>query len=82
MRPMPAPQRMIALPSPRERTGPTSGGAAHDVGRALLNAFRAIEAANPQRLSGVFGKRLVDRQGADARRDSQEPHRALFAAGL
>jgi len=30
-------------------------GAAHDVGRALLSAFRAIEAANPQRLSGVFG---------------------------
>ncbi len=26
-----------------------------DVGRALLNAFRAIEAANPERLSGVFG---------------------------
>jgi type I restriction enzyme M protein len=26
-----------------------------DVGRALLNAFRAIEAANPDRLSGVFG---------------------------
>jgi type I restriction enzyme M protein len=26
-----------------------------DVGRALLNAFRAIEAANPRRLSGVFG---------------------------
>lgn len=29
--------------------------AARDVGRALLNAFRAIEAANPKRLSGVFG---------------------------
>ena len=29
--------------------------ASRDVGRALLNAFRAIEAANPQRLSGVFG---------------------------
>jgi type I restriction enzyme M protein len=29
--------------------------AARDVGRALLNAFRAIEAANPQRLSAVFG---------------------------
>jgi type I restriction enzyme M protein len=29
--------------------------AAHDVGRALLNAFRAIEAANPERLSGIFG---------------------------
>jgi type I restriction enzyme M protein len=26
-----------------------------DVGRALLNAFRAIEAVNPERLSGVFG---------------------------
>jgi type I restriction enzyme M protein len=26
-----------------------------DVGRALLNAFRAIETANPERLSGVFG---------------------------
>ena len=26
-----------------------------DVGRALLNAFRAIEAANPERLNGVFG---------------------------
>jgi type I restriction enzyme M protein len=25
------------------------------VGRALLNAFRAIEAANPERLTGVFG---------------------------
>src|SRR5688572_32526865 len=30
-------------------------GASRDVGRALLNAFRAIEAANPERLSGVFG---------------------------
>jgi type I restriction enzyme M protein len=28
---------------------------ARDVGRALLTAFRAIEAANPRRLSGVFG---------------------------
>lgn len=30
-------------------------GASRDVGRALLKAFRAIEAANPERLSGVFG---------------------------
>ena len=30
-------------------------GASRDVGRALLNAFRAIEAANPERLNGVFG---------------------------
>ncbi len=30
-------------------------GASRDVGRGLLNAFRAIEAANPERLSGVFG---------------------------
>jgi len=29
--------------------------ASRDVGRALLTAFRAIEAANPDRLSGVFG---------------------------
>ncbi len=29
--------------------------AARDVGRALLNAFQAIEAANPERLKGVFG---------------------------
>ena len=29
--------------------------ASRDVGRALLNAFRAIEAANPERLFGVFG---------------------------
>jgi type I restriction enzyme M protein len=29
--------------------------ASHDVGRALLNAFRAIEAANPERLNGAFG---------------------------
>ena len=29
--------------------------ASRDVGRALLNAFQAIEAANPQRLQGVFG---------------------------
>ena len=29
--------------------------ASRDVGRALLNAFRAIEAANRERLSGVFG---------------------------
>ena len=29
--------------------------ASRDVGRALLNAFRAIEAANPGRLNGVFG---------------------------
>ena len=30
-------------------------GASRDVGRALLNAFRAIEAGNPQRFSGIFG---------------------------
>ena len=30
-------------------------GASRDVGRALLNAFRSIEAANPERLAGVFG---------------------------
>ena len=29
--------------------------AARDVGRALRNAFRAIETANPERLAGVFG---------------------------
>mgnify|MGYP001441362397 FL=1 len=29
--------------------------ASRDVGRALLNAFQAIEAANPERLKGVFG---------------------------
>lgn len=29
--------------------------ASRDVGRALLNAFQAVEAANPQRLQGVFG---------------------------
>jgi type I restriction enzyme M protein len=29
--------------------------ASRDVGRALVNAFRAIEAANPKRLSGIFG---------------------------
>ena len=30
-------------------------GGGRDVGRALLTAFRAIEAANPERLAGVFG---------------------------
>ena len=29
--------------------------AARDVGRSLLNAFQAIEAANPDRLNGIFG---------------------------
>ena len=29
--------------------------ASRDVGRALLSAFRAIEAANPKRLTGIFG---------------------------
>jgi type I restriction enzyme M protein len=29
--------------------------ASRDFGQALLNAFRAIETANPERLSGVFG---------------------------
>ena len=29
--------------------------ASRDVGRALLNAFQAIEGANPERLQGVFG---------------------------
>lgn len=29
--------------------------ASRDVGRALLNAFQAIEAGNPERLRGVFG---------------------------
>lgn len=29
--------------------------ASRDVGRTLLNAFRAIEAANPERLPGIFG---------------------------
>jgi type I restriction enzyme M protein len=32
-----------------------SRDASRDVGRALLNAYQAIEAANPQRLQGVFG---------------------------
>src|SRR6478735_5898360 len=30
-------------------------GAARDVGRAILSAFLTIEAANPERLQGVFG---------------------------
>src|SRR5437016_4654619 len=30
-------------------------GASRDVGRTLLNAFRAIETANPERLLGAFG---------------------------
>jgi type I restriction enzyme M protein len=30
-------------------------GASRDVGRVLLNSFRAIETANSERLSGVFG---------------------------
>lgn len=30
-------------------------GASRDVGRALVTAFRAIEAANPRRLGGIFG---------------------------
>ena len=29
--------------------------ASRDIGRALLNAYQAIEAANPERLKGVFG---------------------------
>ncbi|MDP3720336.1 MAG: class I SAM-dependent DNA methyltransferase [Acidobacteriota bacterium] len=29
--------------------------ASRDIGRALLNAFQSIEAANPERLRGVFG---------------------------
>jgi type I restriction enzyme M protein len=29
--------------------------ASRDVGRALLDAFRSIEAANPERLAGIFG---------------------------
>lgn len=29
--------------------------ASRDVGRELLNAFRAVEVANPERLSGIFG---------------------------
>lgn len=29
--------------------------ASRDVGRALLNAYQSIEAANPERLNGVFG---------------------------
>jgi len=29
--------------------------ASRDVGRAFVNAFRAIEAANPKRLTGIFG---------------------------
>ena len=29
--------------------------ASRDVGRALLNAYQAIEAANPERLKGIFG---------------------------
>ena len=53
--PTPAPRPMTASPSPKARTGRMSAAASRDVGRALLNAFRAIEAANPERLSGVFG---------------------------
>src|ERR1043165_9345828 len=29
--------------------------ASREVGRALVTAFRAIEAANPKRLAGIFG---------------------------
>jgi len=32
--------------------------ASRDVGRTLVNAFRGIEAANPKRLAGIFGKAL------------------------
>ncbi len=34
---------------------PDVRSASRDVGRALLNAFRAIEKANPERLAGIFG---------------------------
>ena len=40
---------------PEEAHWPDVRNTSRDVGRALLNAFRAIETANPERLSGVFG---------------------------
>ena len=46
---------MIGSPFRTARIGLMCVSASRDVGRALLNAFRAIEAANPERLTGVFG---------------------------
>ena len=50
--------------------------ASRDVGRALLNAFRAIEAANPERLTGVFG----NASWTDKGQMPDEPDRALLPA--
>ena len=40
---------------PKGAHGKDARDTSRDVGRALLNAYQAIEAANPQRLQGVFG---------------------------
>ena len=59
--------RTIASPSPTVPTGAMSGRTTENVGKAIVDAFRSIEAANDSKLRGIFGdaawtnkKRLPD----------------------
>ena len=61
---------------------PDVRSASRDVGRALLTAFRAIEAANPERLSGVFGNASWTDKAQLPDELHEEPHRASFQAHL
>lgn len=51
---------------------------AKDVGQAIRDAMRAIEAANPDRLEGIFGDAPWSNKGSSARPHPQKPDRALF----
>ena len=51
----PARRRTIASRFPKARTGPTCAPPRATSGARCVNAFRAIEAANPKRLAGIFG---------------------------
>ena len=48
------------------------------MGQALLNAFRAIEAANPERLAGVFGNASWTDKAQLPDETLEEPHRTLL----
>jgi type I restriction-modification system DNA methylase subunit len=53
--------------------------ASRDVGRVLITAFRAIEAANPKRLTGIFGNASWTDK-AQMPDETLKNHRALLAA--
>ena len=65
--------------SRRTRTGATCAQAAANVGRALQNAMRAIETANPDKLYGIFGDAQWTNKDRLPDATLREPDRALLA---